>query len=69
MFILYFKLLLFKEDKVVKTCSLRNIGTKEFLNTINMVLFDLKCDRVAISSENCRKDTSYLRFQCKKGYK
>ena len=63
------KLFLFEEDKVVKTCSLSNIGTKEFLNRINLVLYDLKCDRVAISSQNCRKDTSFLRFQCKKGYK
>ncbi len=56
-------------NKVVKTCSLSNIGTRKFLNRFNIVLIDLRCDKSDVSSESCRKDTSFLKFQCKNGFK
>ena len=63
------QLYLSKENKVVPSCSLRNVDNKERLIKKHLVLVDIKCSNVTSVSANCHSSDSHLIFRCKRGYR
>jgi hypothetical protein len=45
------------------------VDNKERLTRRNLLLIDIKCTNVTVSSEDCNSRDSYLVYKCKKGYR